>query len=255
MTQLDQFTLTTIPLEQYFDEMPLGQGTGFMWKIGDRHYLVTNWHVLSMCDFFTRANLRMDAGRPNVLRTLFNIRTGSFEKQRWDIKIRDENDRPLWLVHPSRRVDVAVLPIPFKQEALIIALYPLNILANAALRIEVGMEVFILGYPFKISPPAYPVWKRGSIASEPALARLTTDYMLVDTASRPGMSGAPVIRRSWTNHMVDPGVVALVDTPLNKFIGVYSGRVPTDHPYEAQIGLVWDGSLIDEIIAGNVKDE
>jgi hypothetical protein len=79
--------------------------------------------------------------------------------------------------------------------------------------------------------------------------------MLVDTASRPGMSGAPVIRRSWTNHMVDPGVVALVDTPLNKFIGVYSGRMPTDHPNEAQIGLVWDGSLIDEIIAGNIRDE
>jgi hypothetical protein len=255
MTILDQFTLTTVPLEQYFDDTPLGQGTGFMWKIGDQYYLVTNWHVLTMCDFFTRANLRKDAGRPNILRTLFNVRTGSFEKQRWDIKIRDDDDKPLWLVHPSRRVDIAVLPIPFRPEGLIIALYPLNILANAALRIEVGMEVFILGYPFKIAPPAYPVWKRGSIASEPQLARLTTDYMLVDTASRPGMSGAPVIRRSWTNHMVDPGVVALVDTPLNKFIGVYSGRMPTDHPNEAQIGLVWDGTLINEIIAGNIKDE
>lgn len=255
MTTLDQFTLTTVPLEQYFDDTPLGQGTGFMWKLRDQYYLVTNWHVLAMCDFFTRANLRKDAGRPNILRTLFNIRSGSFDKQRWDITIRDADDRPLWLVHPGRRADIAVLPLPFRPEELIIALYPLNILANAALRIEIGMEVFILGYPFKIEPPAYPVWKRGSIASEPQLARLTTDYMLVDTASRPGMSGAPVIRRSWTNHMVDPGVVALVDTPLNKFIGVYSGRVPTDHPHEAQIGLVWDGSLIDEIIAGNMRDQ
>jgi hypothetical protein len=55
--------------------------------------------------------------------------------------------------------------------------------------------------------------------------------------------------------MVQPGVSALVDTPLNKFIGVYSGRVPTDHPYEAQIGLVRDGSFIDEIIAGNIRDK
>jgi trypsin-like peptidase len=243
MITLDQFTLTTVPLEQYFDGTRLGQGTGFMWKIQEQYYLVTNWHVLSMCDFFTRANLRKDAGRPNILRALFNIQTEIFEKQRWDIKIRDDNDKPLWLVHPSRRVDIAVLPIPFGLKELVIALYPLNVLANAALRIEIGMEVFILGYPFKVEPPAYPVWKRGSIASEPQLARLTTDYMLVDTASRPGMSGAPVIRRSWTNHMVQPGVVALVDTPLNSFIGVYSGRVPTDHPHEAQIGLVWDGSL------------
>jgi hypothetical protein len=55
--------------------------------------------------------------------------------------------------------------------------------------------------------------------------------------------------------MVEPGVVALVGTPLNKFIGVYSGRVPTDHPHEAQIGLVWGDYLIDEIIAGNIRDE
>lgn len=216
---------------------------------------MTAWHVLSMRDFFTGCNLRDDAGRPNTLRTLFNIQTGSFDKQRWDIRIRDDDDRPLWLVHPVRRVDVAVLPVPFKPEELIIALYPLNLLAVARLRIEIGMEVFVLGYPFEIKPPAYPVWKRGSIASEPQLARLTNDYMLVDTASRPGMSGAPVIRRSWTNHLVEPGVVALVDTPLNKFIGVYSGRIPTDHPHEAQIGLVWDGSVIDEIIVGNIRDE
>jgi hypothetical protein len=37
-----------------------------------------------------------------------------------------------------------------------------------------------------------------------------------------------------------------------KFIGVYSGRVQTDQPYEAQIGLVWDASFIDEIIAANI---
>ncbi len=255
MITLDQFTLTTVPLEQYFNDTRLGQGTGFMWKIQEQYYLVTAWHVLSMRDFFTGCNLRDDAGRPNTLRTLFNIQTGSFDKQRWDIRIRDDDDRPLWLVHPVRRVDVAVLPVPFKPEELIIALYPLNLLAVARLRIEIGMEVFVLGYPFEIKPPAYPVWKRGSIASEPQLARLTNDYMLVDTASRPGMSGAPVIRRSWTNHLVEPGVVALVDTPLNKFIGVYSGRIPTDHPHEAQIGLVWDGSVLDEIIVGNIRDE
>ncbi|SRR5216684_3913613 len=35
MTALDQFTLTTVPIEQYFDDTPLGHGTGFMWLIRD----------------------------------------------------------------------------------------------------------------------------------------------------------------------------------------------------------------------------
>jgi hypothetical protein len=254
MTKLSPFTLATIPLELFFNETPLGQGTGFLWKIGEQHYLVTNWHVLSGKDFFTRTNIRADGGRPNKLRALFNVPNGAFGKQEWTIIIRDDADKPLWWVHPGRRVDIAVLPLPLKPEELIIGLYPINVLANAALRIEIGMEVFIIGYPFKLTPPAYPVWKRGSIASEPEIARMTTDYMLVDTASRPGMSGAPVIRQSWTNHMTQPGVLAHLDTPLSKFIGVYSGRLPTEHPYEAQIGLVWDGSFIDEIIAGRTAD-
>jgi hypothetical protein len=71
------------------------------------------------------------------------------------------------------------------------------------------MEVFILGYPFEIKRPAFPVWKRASVASEPDLVRLVDDYILVDTASRPGMSSAPVIRQSRTNHLLETGGVAI----------------------------------------------
>jgi hypothetical protein len=46
--------------------------------------------------------------------------------------------------------------IPFNKPAdAIIALCPLNLIANAKLRIEVGVEVFVLGYSFKIEPPGY----------------------------------------------------------------------------------------------------
>ena len=61
---------------------------GFIWKAREQHYLVTNWHVLSMRDFFTGENLRKDVGRLNVLRALFNSQTGDFAKQRWDIPMR-----------------------------------------------------------------------------------------------------------------------------------------------------------------------
>ena len=60
----------------------------------------------------------------------------------------------------GKRVDIAMLPRPKGSRLL----YPLNVLANTPLRIAIGMEAFILGYPFKIELPAYPVWKRGSIA-------------------------------------------------------------------------------------------
>ena len=111
----------------------------------------------------------------------------------------DDGDIPLgWsipvveLISPYCRFQPGLTPS--------VGLYPLNELANDPLVIGIGMEVFILGYPFKIAPPAFPIWKRGSIASEPELVRMTGGYLYVDTASRPGMSGAPVIRRSVGTH-------------------------------------------------------
>jgi hypothetical protein len=269
-TVIDRLTLSTVPLEQYFNNTRLGQGTGFMWRAGGRDYLVTNWHVLSNRHFFTGENLSANGGRPNRLGAMFNVKTGFFDRYRLEFKIWDDDDRPLWLVHPTRHVDIAVLPMdvvarPINSPNNLIQppLYPINELANAKLRIGIGMEVFILGYPFPIELPGYPVWKRGSIASEPQLASFAsalgsavkqTEYMLVDTASRPGMSGAPAIRRSWSNHDIEPNFIATVSTPIDRFVGVYSGRARTDHANEAQIGLVWNGSLIDEIIVGKQRD-
>jgi hypothetical protein len=127
-----------------------------------------------------------------------------------------------------------------------VALLPVNDLAPGKLAIMVGMEVFILGYPFG---SALPVWKRGSIASEPDLVKITTRYYLVDTASRPGMSGSPVILRSRNNHILESSNWVVTDDrkPIDKIIGVYSGRTD-DLPGEAQIGMVWHADYIDEII-------
>lgn len=276
MTTLDRLSLCTVPLELYFkdaqNETQLGQGTAFVWhtpRMGG--YLVTNWHVLSGRNFFTGENLdRKNGGRPTVVRALFDIKKGSFDRRRWDFRIRDEEDRPLWLIHQNRKVDIAVLPIeavirPSSDPNVLIypPLYPVNQLADAPIPIRVGMDVFILGYPFPIELPGYPVWKRGSIASEPDLSGLMSalgsemkqvDYMLVDTASRPGMSGAPVIRRSWWNHELEASYPAVTGKPIDRFIGVYSGRAKTEKPDEAQIGLVWNASLIEEIIVGNRRD-
>jgi hypothetical protein len=89
-----------------------------------------------------------------------------------------------------------------------------------------------------------------SIASEPQLRTQEQPYILVDTASRPGMSGWPVIRRSWDNHGLSNGGLLTTAGPRTKFIGVYSGRLSTKDPLDAQLGLVWPALFIDEILAG-----
>ena len=67
------------------------------------------------------------------------------------------------------------------------------------------------------------------------------------------MSGSPVILRSWSNHVLESKMwVSTNDQlPVNRIIGVYSGR---KIPEDAQIGLVWHVDYIDQIIDGGRRD-
>jgi hypothetical protein len=133
-------------------------------------------------------------------------------------------------------------------------MYPINSMSTHSLVIQIGMDVFILGYPFGFGPAGLPIWKRGSIASEPDLAAAGQLHILVDTASRPGMSGSPVIRRSWGTHMLENNNVSLGTGSATKFVGVYSGRLATIDPLDAQLGLTWPAYFVGEIIAGAKRD-
>jgi hypothetical protein len=254
---LDRLSLSTIPVNSFFNDRPLGDATGFVWKRRDRYYFITNWHVVSGLNFFTRMHLLKSGSRPNKLRCHFLMSVAKLEREPIDLPIRDDNDEPLWLIHSAqgiRAIDVVALPLDHEYLKTKIVLLPVNELAPAKLAIMVGMDVFILGYPFGSAPPSFPVWKRGSIASEPDLVRRSTGYYLVDTASRPGMSGSPVILRSWSNHILESNNWTINNNnqlPIDRIIGVYSGRkIPT----EAQIGIAWHVEYIDEIIDGEKRD-
>jgi hypothetical protein len=150
-------------------------------------------------------------------------------------------------MHPGQLVDFGMLPLSPKEEP---DWYAINQLKTLDLSLAIGQDVYILGYPFGISSGGYPIWKRASIASEPQVLTQAQPYILVDTASRPGMSGSPVIRRSWDNHSLSNTSLLTTVGAETRFIGVYSGRPSTTDPLDAQLGLVWPARLIDEILAG-----
>jgi hypothetical protein len=253
---LDRLSLATVPITPYFDDKTMPGATGFIWKRHGQYYLITNWHVASAKHLFTGEFLKHGM-RPNRFQCQFVVKVGHYERERIEIPVRDENDEPLWLIHPAqkmRRVDIAVLRLDAKALRSRVTLLAVNDMAPGKIAIQVGMEVFILGYPFGSGPPAFPVWKRGSIASEPDLVKLTTGYYMVDTASRPGMSGSPVILRSWSNHVMESNNwTPMTNGVIDRVIGIYSGR-KDDAPDQAQIGMVWHADYIDEIIDGGVRD-
>jgi hypothetical protein len=80
-------------------------------------------------------------------------------------------------------------------------------------------------------------------------------YVLLDTASRPGMSGSPVIRRSWAAHLYEnQGGSVLGKAIQTRFVGVYSGRIGASG-IEAQLGIMWPETFVTEIVSGGVRDQ
>ena len=145
------------------------------------------------------------------------------------------------------------MAVPLPRAAGDIVYRPINKLPRTPLSVQIGMDVFVLGYPFGSAPPSFPVWKRGSIASEPELVRLGEKYYLVDTASRPGMSGGPVVLRTYGAHLTESGP-SMTTEPATKFLGIYSGRLHTKDPEDAQLGEFGRNRSVSEIVEANTFD-
>jgi hypothetical protein len=252
-TTIDEYSLATVPVIQLFNDTVLGNATAFVWRHNGQDFLITNWHVVTGRNNETGANLHPRGGRPNKLRLHFNLAPMVFGKSEASQELFADGN-PVWLVHPvhGRSVDVVAIPLPIQPED--VHFRPINEMSSERLQVSIGMDVFILGYPFGFQLPGYPVWKRGSIASEPELAPLTRRYMLVDSASRPGMSGAPVIRRSWGNRMLENTAVMMGTGSATRFIGVYSGRLHTNDPNDPQLARVWPQALLQEIVQVPTRD-
>ena len=158
----DRLSLSTVPITPFFDGLKLSEATGFIWRRHGRFYLITNWHVVTALDLFTKEHLSKGGSRPNKLRCHF-LRVEQRERELIDVPIRDENDRPLWLIHfaqEMRAIDVVALPLDYESLKTKVTLLPVNELAPGKIAIMIGMDVFILGYPFGSKPPALPIWKR-----------------------------------------------------------------------------------------------
>lgn len=254
MVKIDQYSVSTVPLEMFFGETFLSLGTGFFWRFKEEIFLITNWHNVSGKNPTTGKHLSPTLAEPDRLRVWWNVRNQLGNKAAVEHTIRDHDGTPLWLVHPQHRraVDVVALPIVVPANA---DPYPINEMEQDDLLIQVGMDVFVLGYPFGIGPAGLPVWKRGSIAVEPQVAEAAgASPIFIDTASRPGMSGSPVIRRSWGIAQLATGDTSMGITTATKFIGIYSGRIEAADPLDAQLGMMWPAKLINEIVSGQLVE-
>jgi hypothetical protein len=256
----DFLSWSTYHIHLCFGESVLSTATAFAYSRSGETYLITNWHNVTGRSPLTGECLSPLKAVPDILSTLFrpneSVATGRGVREHLALY---ENQMPVWLEHPVHRksVDVVAVPLPKPlQEAY--KLFPINDeVFDPQFAEKIADDVFVLGYPFsELTPSQFPIWKRGSIATEPDINYDGLPKFLIDTATRSGLSGSPVVMRRVGVHSNRAPGTPLDGTEIigriQNFVGVYSGRIGTDE-LKAQLGIVWKTSVIDEIIDGQVR--
>ena len=250
VVKTDPYSQAPLFIKLSVGEHDLASATAFFYRSAGNLYLVSNWHNYSGRDPRTLDPLSTTtAGVPDTV-SCYLCLAGAFIVREWHSFPLLRNGVGLWYEHPQDRhaIDIGVLPValPDKFQAI-----PINDRPATELRLRVSDDVFVLGYPLGlIGSHGMPLWKRASVASEPGTSEPS---FLVDTATRSGMSGSPVVQRYrgfYKHDENNPGVSAQDwFGEADSFVGIYSGRLGASQ-LEAQLGIVWKKRLIEEIVNG-----
>jgi hypothetical protein len=251
---LNRFSLVTTKLHLSCQQKSMSVATGFYYVHSDQLYLVSNWHVFSGRHPDTGQPLHSSSFVPDQVTHSF---ARSEDKQVvWrnnstELFLPDGNVR--WIQHPTlgQRVDIAALHVGPSKVFQCFELAPTD--SNPEMVVEVGQDIFILGHPNGLAVQAgIPIWKRGSIATEPSLPISELDKFLVDSATREGMSGSPVLAIARGSYRTQ---TAMVIGSANRFLGVYSGRIGSKDDFGNQLGTCWGAKYIEEIITGQTPGD
>jgi len=253
-TPIDPVSIVTARLRLFFRDQELSWATGFFYAYQDELFLITNWHNVAGRDQNTLQPISPRGGLPDRMKVLIGCRGHIGEWGEIDVPLYKDLDtveqgsEPLWLEHSVyfNKIDVVAIRITSPDWAQVYPIDLVNTAPNMLLRISA--DVFVLGYPRGISGGrGFPICKRASIATEPEID-LDGPRMLIDTATREGMSGAPVVAIADGSYEVEGSPLRYVHPGRSyKFVGVYSGRLGKGE-MEAQLGVVWKSRAIQEIV-------
>jgi len=247
---LDRLSLASICVVPYSYSKALGVATAFVVEHAGINLLITNFHVVSGRQPKTRRLLPDAPVQPD--RLLIALLADGAKSLVWmpHIQLLLDGTTEGWIEHPTlgHSFDVVALPLAKPARA---RLFPYSRESGASLAIHMASQVAIIGFPHGISTGGLlPIWKSGTIASETDNDITGVDYFLVDSNTRKGMSGSPVIARRFGTALHESGGVGLGGV-TDRVLGVYAGRM-LDAP-DVTIGRVWVWEKVQELIDHAVR--
>ena len=248
-------SVASLLLAPHHGREALSTATGFVVASEDgRWWLITNWHVVAGRDPRTGRPLSQ-GGVPDRLRILHNLEA-SLGRWTWRIEfLYDRDGTPRWLEHPEhgRAFDVVALELT---DTRTVDFYPYDLEAMALpggaelAAGRVAQRLSIVGFPFGLAGGgAFAIWSQGTVATEAMIDFEDKPCFLIDSRTRPGQSGSPVIfyADGGTVRTTDGGEVPIA-APVELLLGVYSGRINE----QSDLGFVWRRVGIQEVVESGV---
>ena len=210
-------SVTAVHLRLYCNNQLMGPATGFFFQISGFKYLVSNWHVFSGRNTYTGKSEHSSLAVPDEIEIWFHSQKLGEYFNGFRIPLYKANGKARWIQHQEgQRFDIGAIRLRNLNPKYNV--YPVNHENSCNdVAIVVASEVFILGFPLGLTKQGpLPVWKRGTIASEPEIMPDDkTPTILVDTATREGMSGAPVYAGSANgSYLTHDGNSAMANGPI-----------------------------------------
>ncbi len=261
--EIEHLSLLTTPIILKKGAKELSQGTGFFFVKDNVLYLVSNYHVITgsapdkgkdpigdSIEFY----FHKDKFNPkNVKKVTYPLLTKS-GLQVWKSSTEYKNaDVSVILIPPYLYDGCQVSAITEKW-------------AEAQIKVRPTSPLTLVGYPYGYYDKhnSLPIWKTGSIASEPHVDFEDKPLFVIDISAFPGMSGAPAFVVVNGAYEMEQGGTTVGQ--VRKFMGIYASMqmlsekrylelLPSNtkkpgiiNTESLELGHVWKASLIFNII-------
>lgn len=248
---VDTISLSTTPVFLFKGKKLVSQGTGFFYVHNQEKnsilFLVTNHHVLTGS---SPSENKLPIG-DNISFQFHLSEEDPGKTKSVCLSLFTKDGKPVWINNPSYPdADLAVIPIvPILFDGCkVFGISEEWVKGN--LMIRPTTNVTLVGYPYGLydEKNSLPIWKTGSVASEPKMDFNGKPLFLVDVSAFPGMSGSPVFAISYGMYETEEGATTVGG--IRKFMGIFASmqminkeRYLEEITHEAKLGIMDSESL------------
>lgn len=266
---VEHLSMLTTPIYLYKGDSAISQGTGFYIAKQDTVnkreslYLVTNYHVLTGSAPQEKKPPKGD----NILFLFHKDPTNPKLVKQVRLPLYTKTRIPIWKSSEKYiDADIAVILLPtlVYRDCSVIAIS--EDFVKAPIKVRPTSPLTLVGYPYGYydKSNSLPIWKTGSVGSEPSIDFDNKPVFIIDISAFPGMSGSPAFAIANGTYESEKGDVYM--GRIQRFMGIYASmQMLNEKKYLEQfdtfdkksgiiysesleLGKVWKASLIFDII-------